>query len=129
MRGTPSKPERASISVDNLKLDGAAPGNPLFNSKHAEFHARVQFGSWPHNPAVDLAVKLNAATAPSLGPYTREPLDADVQAVLHGVKDLRAEVDAGALARMAGGGREAGNPERARCAGRRARRMRRARWR
>jgi hypothetical protein len=88
VRGTPSVPERASILVDNLKLDGAAPGNPLFDSKHAEFHARVQFGSWPHNPAVDLAVKLNAASAPSLGPYTREPLDADVQAVLHGVKDL-----------------------------------------
>ena len=88
VRGTPSRPERASIAVDNLKLDGAAPGTPLFDSKHAEFHARVQFGSWPHSPAVDLAINLKAATAPGLGPYTREPLDADIQAVLHGVKDL-----------------------------------------
>jgi hypothetical protein len=87
VRGTPSAPERASISADNLKLEGT--GNaPLFDSKHAEFHARVQFGSWPHNPAVDLAVKLNAATAPGLGPYTRDPLDADILSVLHGVKDL-----------------------------------------
>jgi hypothetical protein len=88
VRGTPSRPERASIAVDNLKLDGAAPGTPLFDSKHAEFHARVQFGSWPHSPAVDLAINLKAATAPGLGPYTREPLDADAKAVLHGVKDL-----------------------------------------
>ena len=32
----------------------------LFDSKRAEFHARVQYGSWPHNPAIDLAVKLAA---------------------------------------------------------------------
>jgi hypothetical protein len=87
VRGTPSMPERASIAADDLKLVDAS-GNALFDSKHAEFHARVQFGSWPHNPAVDLAVKLNAATAPSLGPYTREALDADIQAVLHGVTDF-----------------------------------------
>ncbi len=89
VRGTPSVPERASLAVDNLKLDGAASRAPLFDSKHVEFHARVQFGSWPHNPAIDLAVKLAGATAPNLGPYTREPLDADILAVLHGVKDLR----------------------------------------
>jgi hypothetical protein len=89
VRGTPSRPERASIVVDDLKLDGTAPGTPLFDSKHAEFHARVQFGSWPHSPAVDLAVSLKAATAPGLGSYTREPLDADIQAVLHGLTDLR----------------------------------------
>ena len=90
VRGTPATPERASLAIDNLKLDGPAPGNPpLFDSKHAEFHARMQYGSWPHNPAIDLAVKLNAATAQALGPYTRDPLDADILAVLHGMKDLR----------------------------------------
>jgi hypothetical protein len=89
VRGTPSTPERASIAVDDLKLNGPAPGNALFDAKHAEFHARMQYGSWPHNPAIDLAVKLNAATAPALGAYTREPLDADILAVLHGMKDLR----------------------------------------
>ena len=89
VRGTPAAPERASIAADDLKLVGAAPGNPpLFDSRHAEFHARMQFGSWPHNPAVDLVVKLNAATAQSIGPYTRDPLDADILAVLHGVKDF-----------------------------------------
>jgi hypothetical protein len=89
VRGTPATPERASIAIDDLKLDGPASGNAMFDAKHAEFHARMQYGSWPHNPAIDLAVKLNAATAPALGAYTREPLDADILAVLHGMKDLR----------------------------------------
>jgi len=89
VRGTPAAPERASIAIDDLKLAGPAPGNALFDAKHAEFHARMQYGSWPHNPAIDLAVKLNAATAPALGAYTRDPLDADILAVLHGMKDLR----------------------------------------
>ena len=89
VRGTPAAPERASIAIDDLKLAGPAPGNALFDAKHAEFHARMQYGSWPHNPAIDLAVKLNSATAPALGAYTRDPLDADILAVLHGMKDLR----------------------------------------
>lgn len=89
VRGTPSKPERASIVADGLKVEGSAPGSPpMFDSKRTEFHARVQFGSWPHNPAIDLAVKLNAASAPTLGSYTRDALDADILAVLHGVKDM-----------------------------------------
>jgi hypothetical protein len=89
LRGTPRTPERASVAVDGLKLVGTGAGNPvLFDSKRAEFHARVQFGSWPHNPAVDLAVKLAAAAAPGVHPMAEQPFDADIQAVLHGVKDL-----------------------------------------
>jgi hypothetical protein len=89
VRGTPTTPERASIAIDDLKLDGPGAGNAMFDAKHAEFHARIQYGSWPHNPAIDLVVKLNGATAPALGAYTREPLDADIMAMLHGMKDLR----------------------------------------
>lgn len=88
LRGTPSAPERASIVVDGLKLEGATPGNPLFDSKRAELHARVQFGSWPHNPAIDLAIKLAAASAPTIHQITAQPLDADILAVLHGMKDM-----------------------------------------
>ncbi len=89
MRGTPDAPDRASIAVDELKFTGAAPGNPpLFDAKHAEFHGRMQFGSWPNNPAIDLAVNLKGASAQALSPYAREPVDADMLAVLHGMKDL-----------------------------------------
>jgi hypothetical protein len=89
VRGTPAVPERASIVVDGLRLSATAPANTvLFDSKHAELHARLQFGSWPSNPAVDLAVKLQAATAPTIHSFTVQPFDADVLAVLHGVKDF-----------------------------------------
>jgi hypothetical protein len=87
VRGTPNQPDRASIVADDLKLIDAS-STPLFDAKHAEFHARVQFGSWPNNPAVDLATSLKAASAPGLSPYVREPLDADILAVLHGMKDF-----------------------------------------
>ena len=87
VRGTPNQPDRASIVVDDLKLTDS-PGTPQFDAKHAEFHARVQFGSWPHNPAIDLATNLKTASAPGLSPYARDALDADLTAVLHGVKDF-----------------------------------------
>jgi hypothetical protein len=89
VRGTPKAPDRASLAIDGLKLTGAAPGNvTLFDAKHAEFHARVQFGSWPNNPAIDLATQLTAATAPAIHPIVSKPLDADILAVLHGMKDI-----------------------------------------
>lgn len=89
VRGTPDKPDRASIVIDDLKL--AEASTPVFDAKHAEFHARVQFGSWPHNPAIDLAVKLAAAAAPTIHPMMVQPLDADIMAVLHGMKDFHAK--------------------------------------
>ena len=88
LRGTPSAPERASVVVDGLRLEGATAGSSLFDAKRAELHARVQFGSWPHNPAIDLAVKLANATAPTVHPITAQPLDADIIGVLHGMKDF-----------------------------------------
>jgi hypothetical protein len=87
VRGTPDQPDRASVVADDLKLTDAS-GQPLFDAKHAEFHARVQFGSWPHNPAIDLATNLKSASAPGLSPYARDPLDADIVAVLYGMKDF-----------------------------------------
>jgi len=90
VRGTPNEPDRASVVADDLKLADAA-GQPLFDAKHAEFHARMQFGSWPHNPAIDLATNLKGASAPGLSPYARDPLDADFLAVLYGMKDLAAK--------------------------------------
>ena len=87
VRGTPDQPDRASVVADDLKLTDAS-GQSMFDAKHAEFHARVQFGSWPHNPAIDLATNLKSASAPGLSPYAHDPLDADMVAVLYGMKDF-----------------------------------------
>ena len=87
VRGTPENPDRASVVTDDLKLTDAAK-QILFDAKHAELHARVQFGSWPHNPAIDLVTNLKSASAPGMSSYARDPLDADIIAVLHGMKDF-----------------------------------------
>jgi len=89
VRGTPATPERASIAIDGLRLEGAAAGTVLFDAKRTEFHARVQFGSWPHNPAIDLALRLESAVAPTVHQITTQPLDAEIFGVLHGMKDFR----------------------------------------
>jgi hypothetical protein len=86
VRGTPKAPERVSIVTDGLRLTGTS--GPLFDSRHAEFHARMQFGSWPANPAIDLVANVTDATAPTVNPHMAQPFDADVLAVLHGMKDL-----------------------------------------
>jgi hypothetical protein len=57
-------------------------------AEHAEFHARVQFGSWPHNPAIDLAANLKSAVAPVVGPFVAQPTDVDMTGVLHGLNNL-----------------------------------------
>jgi hypothetical protein len=88
LRGTPATPERASVVINGLRLEGAQAGQMLFEATHAEFHARVQYGSWPHNPAIDLSVKLAAAAAPAVHVLAAQPFDADILAVLHGMKDL-----------------------------------------
>ena len=86
VRGTPAQPERASVTVQELKVHG--PDRRLADARQAELKAQVQFGSWPHNPAIDFTIKLTAATAPTLIPLTGQPTDADIAGVLHGVKDL-----------------------------------------
>jgi hypothetical protein len=89
LRGTAEAPERVSIVTDGLRLNGVQPGAPvLFESKHAEAHARMQIGSWPANPAIDLAVNLKDATAPTVHAHLAQPFDTDILAVLHGMKDL-----------------------------------------
>src|SRR5262249_44457741 len=53
-----------------------------------ELHARLNEASTADNPIFDLAVRLNAATAPPAGPLGKEPLDADIVGVLRGFKDF-----------------------------------------
>jgi hypothetical protein len=47
----------------------------------------VQFGSWPQNPAIDLVTKLVGATS-GIHPLAAQPFDADILAVLHGMRDF-----------------------------------------
>src|SRR5262249_17204971 len=90
VRGTPAAPERASIVVDGLTVDsvgGAAPVAVL-KANRIEVHGRIAEGSVAGDPVIELAVRLAAATAPELHAFTRQPVDAEVTAKLHGLADF-----------------------------------------
>jgi len=83
-------PERVSIVGERASLDRAdgASAPPVFKADHVELHGRRVEGSPAENPAVDLVLRLAAASAPALHPILAQPLDADVTGVLSGVADV-----------------------------------------
>lgn len=90
IRGNPRSPERVSLSLDNPALDRATGSGSerIFAGKHAELHGRLVSGTVNDRPVIDLALKLVSAIAPTLHPLAAQPLDADVDATLHGLKDF-----------------------------------------
>jgi hypothetical protein len=88
--GKPFAPDRISIAVDNPTFDriGGAGHVNLLKASHVELHGRLAETSTPADPAVDLVLRLVAATAPELHELAARPLDADVAATLHGLPDL-----------------------------------------
>jgi hypothetical protein len=92
-RGLPADPERLSLVVDGLRLDRPVAGGTeaLFAADRLELHGRLNPGSMPGNPVVDLVARLTAATAPIAGASGTKPLNADVTAVLRGLKSINLE--------------------------------------
>jgi hypothetical protein len=88
VRGTPQNPERGSLAVDGPVLTRAGDNAPLFKAKRFEAHARVVEGSLKDNPVIELVVRTNGAIAPDLHALVAEPIDSDINALLHGVRDL-----------------------------------------
>jgi hypothetical protein len=90
LRGTPAAPERASIVFENANLDrmvGGARVN-LLHAKRIELHGRIAEGSAAHNPVIEMILRLTQASAPGLHPAAVQPVDADITAVLRGLKDF-----------------------------------------
>jgi hypothetical protein len=89
MRASLAGLERVSIVCEGGSVDRTEGGNPaVFKADHVELHGRRVAGAPADNPAVDLILRLAAASAPALHPILAEPLDADVAGVLHGAPDL-----------------------------------------
>jgi hypothetical protein len=87
VRGRPNAPERMSIVADDLQVDrGREGGMRIAAAAHVELHARANPGSTADNPAADLVMRLTSATAPAAGGVAAQPLDAEVTAVLRGLK-------------------------------------------
>ncbi len=90
VRGLPTDPERLSLVADALRVDRPATSGaePLFAASRMELHGRLNPGSMPGNPIIDIATRLTGATAPIFGAAGAMPIDADGDAVLRGLKTL-----------------------------------------
>jgi hypothetical protein len=88
LRGPPTRPERVSTAVDNLKLSQSGV-EALFSAKHAELHARVDPQSPPDQLVFDVAARLEQATSAVAGPLLEEPINVELSTVLHGLQDLK----------------------------------------
>jgi hypothetical protein len=81
--------ERVSIVCEGPRVERTGGGNSaVLAADRVELHGRRVEGSPADNPAVDLVLRLVAASAPALHPMLAEPLDADVTAVLSGAGDV-----------------------------------------
>jgi hypothetical protein len=89
VRGTPGAPERVSVVFEDASFNRVNDGqnHPLVSAKRFELHGRMSEPSG--DQAVnELVLRLVAASAPWLHAAAAEPLDAEVSAVLRGLKDF-----------------------------------------
>ena len=90
VRGLPTSPEQLTVVLEQPRVERAAGGEVqrLFDAERLELRGRMLEGSAASNPVVEIALKLAAAVAPTLHPVTATALDADITAVLRGLKDF-----------------------------------------
>jgi hypothetical protein len=89
VRGLPTSPENVHILLDEPVFERASGGGrETFKARRAEVNGRMLEGTARANPVIELTLKLIQATAPSLHSAAERPTDADVTAVLRGLKDF-----------------------------------------
>ena len=87
VHGLPVSPESVSINLDHLVVDRTA-GENLFKADRLDLNGRLMSGTVQDNPVIAMVLKLAAAAAPSWHPAAATPVDADITAVLRGLKDF-----------------------------------------
>lgn len=90
LRGMPIEPAQADLAVEQLMVAALDRGaqRMLANAGRLELHGRIASGSARDNPVLDLALNLTQASASQLGELAARPFDADIVAVLRGLKNL-----------------------------------------
>ncbi len=83
-------PQRVSLVFDDPALDrmSGSTQSPLLRAKHLELHTRLLEGSLSNNPVVETALQVTAGNLQGLHPILAEPFDADIRALLRGLKDF-----------------------------------------
>jgi hypothetical protein len=87
VHGLPTSPESVAIDVEQLVVDRAA-GENLFKADRVDLDGRLVSGTVQSNPVIEMVLKLAAGAAPSWHPAAATPVNADVTAVLRGLKDF-----------------------------------------
>ncbi len=90
VRGTPISPERVSLEFDGAVLERVNSSNRdvLLRAQHIELHGRLAEGSVRDNPVIEVALRVDAASAPVIHPAAADAIDADVAARLRGLHDF-----------------------------------------
>lgn len=90
VRGLPTSPERVTVAFDDPIVDRTEDGQAqrIFTAARLEIDGRMLEGSVTSNPVIEVVLKLAAAIAPTLHPLTGTATDADITAVLRGLKNF-----------------------------------------
>jgi hypothetical protein len=85
--GVPPYPDTLSIELSAPHLDRAGGSESMFNAKRVDFHGRITEGSPRDHPEVDITLHLAGASA-SFHPLLGQPVDGDINAIVHGLTDM-----------------------------------------
>jgi len=88
--GLPQVPQRASVVFDDPAIDriDGATQVPLAAARHVELHGRVAEGSPMEQPVIESVLQISQGSIKGLHPLLADPFDADIRAMLSGLKDL-----------------------------------------
>jgi hypothetical protein len=88
--GLPATPQRASIVFDDAAVDRleSSVQMPLAGARHVELHGRIAQGSPADHPDIETVLQINQGSIQGLHPILAEPFDADVRAMVTGLKDF-----------------------------------------
>jgi hypothetical protein len=88
--GLPGVPRRVSIVFDDPALDrvDGSMQVPLAAAKHVELHGRLLEGSAADQPLIESVLEVRGGSVKGLHPLLEEPFDADVRALVNGLKDF-----------------------------------------
>jgi hypothetical protein len=88
--GLPAIPQRASIVFDGALVDrvDTSVQVPLARAKHIELHGRLAEGTALEHPVIETVLRVEAGSVQDVHPLLTQPFDAEVRAMLSGLKNL-----------------------------------------
>lgn len=88
VHGLPTSPETVSFKVEQPLVNRSGDSQNLFKATRLDLDGRLLSGSAQDHPVIEMVLQLAAATAPYWHPAAATPIDADITAVLRGLKDF-----------------------------------------